>query len=43
MRYDGPAKLDFEIKSDWVLICFTFVTKSPGETNSFSISGFVEC
>ena len=30
MRQDGPAKLDIEIKSDWLLICFTFVTKSPG-------------
>ena len=25
-----PAKLDNEIKCDWLLICFTFVTKSPG-------------
>ena len=24
------AKLDIEIKSDWLLICFTFVMKSPG-------------
>ena len=30
MRKDGPAKLDIQIKSDWLLICFTFVTKSPG-------------
>ena len=27
---DGPAKLDIEIKSDWLVVCFTFVTKSPG-------------
>ena len=26
MRQDGPAKLDIKIKSDWLLICFTFVT-----------------
>ena len=24
-----PAKLDIEIKSDWLQICFTFVMKSP--------------
>ena len=24
------GKLDIEIKSDWLLICFTFVMKSPG-------------
>ena len=30
VRQDGPAKLDIEIKSDWLLICFTFVMKSPG-------------
>ena len=30
VREDGPAKLDIEIKSDWLVICFTFVTKSPG-------------
>ena len=23
------AKFDLEIKSDWLLICFHFVTKSP--------------
>ena len=35
MRQDGPAKLDIEIKSDWLLICVTFVTKSPDiERNS---------
>ena len=28
VRYDGPEKLDIEIKSDWLLICFTFVTKN---------------
>ena len=27
---DGPAKLDIEIKSDWLLTCFTFVMTSPG-------------
>ena len=37
VRYDGPAKLDIEIKSDWLLICFTFVTKSSG-TLSLNIS-----
>ena len=30
MRLDGLAKLDIEVKSDWLLICFTSVTKSPG-------------
>ena len=30
MRLEGPAKLLIQIKSDWLLICFTFVTKSPG-------------
>ena len=30
MRQDGPAKLVIQIKSDWLLICFSFVTKSPG-------------
>ena len=30
VRWDGPAKFDIEIKADWLLICFTFVTKSPG-------------
>ena len=30
MRQDGPAKFDIEIKFDWPLICFTFITKSPG-------------
>ena len=29
MRYDCPAKLDNEIKSDGLLICSTFVTISP--------------
>ena len=28
MREDGPAKLDVQIKSDWLLICFAFVAKS---------------
>ena len=23
------SQLDMEVKSDWMLICFTFVTKSP--------------
>ena len=30
MREDGPAKLNIEIKYDWLLIRFTFITKSPG-------------
>ena len=30
MMQDGPAELDIEIKSDWLLISFTFVAKSPG-------------
>ena len=30
VRQDGPAKFYIEVKSDWLLICFTFVTKSPG-------------
>ena len=30
VTHDGPAKLNIEVKSDWVLICFTFVMKSPG-------------
>ena len=30
VRKDRPAKLDIEIKFDWLLICFTFVMKSPG-------------
>ena len=25
------TKLDIQMKSDWLLICFTFVTKSPGK------------
>ena len=25
LKLDGAAKLDIEIKSDWLLICFTFV------------------
>ena len=36
VRLDGPAKLDIEIKSDWLLACFTFVMKSPGYTLVFS-------
>ena len=31
MRKEGPAKLDIQSKSDWQLICLTFVTKSPGK------------
>ena len=31
VRQGGLAKLDIEIKSDWLLICFTFVTKSSGK------------
>ena len=30
VRTDGPAKLGIETKSDWRLIRFTFVMKSPG-------------
>ena len=30
MRLEEPAKLDIHIKSDWLLICLTFVAKSPG-------------
>ena len=30
MSEDGPAKLLIQIKSDWLLICFILVTKSPG-------------
>ena len=30
MYTDGPAKLEIEIESDWLFICFTFVTKSRG-------------
>ena len=30
MRQNGQAKLDIKIKSDWLSICFTFVTKSRG-------------
>ena len=30
MRQEGSAKLDIQIKSDWLLICLTFVAKSPG-------------
>ena len=29
MRKDGPAKFGMEIKSDWLLICFSFVAKLP--------------
>ena len=25
-----PVKFEIEIKSDWLLICFAFVMKSPG-------------
>ena len=32
VRKDGPAKLDIQIKSDWLLICLTFVVKSPGRS-----------
>ena len=32
VRQDGPAKLDIEVKSVWLLICVTIVTKSPDET-----------
>ena len=31
----GPAKLDVEIKSHWLLICFTFITKSHGLKSPF--------
>ena len=27
----GAAKFVIQIKSDWLLICFTFLTKSPGK------------
>ena len=30
VRKDGAEKLHIEIKSDWLLICFIFVMKSPG-------------
>ena len=30
MRHNGPTKLDIEIKSDWLLFCFIFVTKALG-------------
>ena len=30
VRQDGPTKLDIEIKSDLLLFCFIFVTKSLG-------------
>ena len=33
MENTRPAKLNIEIKSDWLLICFTFVTKSPGSNS----------
>ena len=29
-RWDGPAELFIQIKSDWLLICVTFVTKTSG-------------
>ena len=31
VRYDGTEKFDIEIKSEWLLICFTVVMKSPGQ------------
>ena len=34
VRLEGPAKLNIEIKSDWLLICFTLVMKSPGCYNN---------
>ena len=37
VRHDGPAKLDIEIKSDWLLMCFTFVTKSPGSDTELGL------
>ena len=37
MRQEGPAKLDIQIKSDWLLICLTFVAKSPGLAQYFQI------
>ena len=30
MRLEGPAKFDIDIKSDCLIICFTFATKLPG-------------
>ena len=43
MRYDGPAKLVIQIKSDWLLICFTFVPKSPGSfSHHFSIQNRIK-
>ena len=33
VRWDGPAKLNIKVKSDWLLNCFTFVMKSPGCDN----------
>ena len=35
VRQEGPAKLDIKIKSDWQLICLTFVAKSPGKLDPF--------
>ena len=34
MRSDGPAKFDIKIKSDWLLMCFTFVKKLPDKVMS---------
>ena len=39
VRQDGPAKLETEIKSDWLLICFTLVMKSPGKVVLMLSSG----
>ena len=40
MRQEGPAKLDIQIKSVWLLICLTFVAKSPGFQNKVKISTY---
>ena len=29
--WGNMSQLDMKVKSDWMLICFTFVTKSPGK------------
>ena len=37
MRKEGPAKVDIQIKSDWLLICLTFVAKSPGTRRLYGV------
>ena len=40
---DGPAKFEIDIKSDCLIICFTFATKSPGrETHQLNLKDVIK-